>query len=78
MILSLAAPDVRGTTLATGKLLSVLIGGGLIPLMTGMISDAVGGDDSLRPAILATVALYSVASIFFALAGLSARKTRAK
>ena len=78
LILSLAAPDVRGTTLATGKLLSVLIGGGIIPLMTGMISDAVGGDDSLRPAILATVALYSVATILFALAGLSARKARAE
>ncbi|MFT5137471.1 MAG: MFS family permease [Halioglobus sp.] len=76
LILSLAAPDVRGTTLATGKLLAVLIGGGLIPLMTGMISDAVGGDDSLRPAMLATVALYSVATVFFALAGLSARKAR--
>ena len=78
LILSLAAPDVRGTTLATGKLLAVLIGGGLIPLMTGMVSDAVGGDESLRPALLATVALYSVATILFWLAGLSARKASAK
>jgi MFS family permease len=76
LILSLAAPDIRGTTLATGKLLAVLIGGGLIPLMTGVISDAVGGEDSLRPAILATVALYSVATLFFTLAGLNARKLR--
>lgn len=78
LILSLAASDVRGTTLATGKLLSVLIGGGIIPLMTGVVSDAVGGDDSLRPAVLATVALYSVATFFFALAGYHARKARAK
>jgi MFS family permease len=76
LILSLAAPDMRGTTLATGKLLSVLIGGGLIPLMTGAISDAVGGEDSLRPAVLATVLLYVVAAVLFALAGLSARKLR--
>jgi MFS family permease len=76
LILSLAAPDTRGTTLATGKLLSVLVGGGLIPLMTGVISDAVGGADSLRPAVLATVVLYSVATLFFARAGLHARKLR--
>ena len=76
LILSLAAPDVRGTTLATGKLLSVLIGGGLIPLMTGVVSDAVGGADSLRPAVLATVALYSVATLLFARAGLNARRLR--
>jgi len=78
LILSLAAPDMRGTTLATGKLLAVLIGGGLIPLMTGAISDAVGGEDSLRPAVLATVALYIVAALFFALAGFHARKLRGR
>jgi MFS family permease len=77
LILSLAGPDVRGTTLATGKLLAVLIGGGLIPLMTGVVSDAVGGEDSLRPAVIATVALYSVATLLFARAGLHARKRRA-
>ena len=76
LILSLAAPDMRGTTLATGKLLSVLVGGGFIPLLTGAVSDAIGGEDSLRPAVLATVMLYIVAAVLFGLAGLSARKLR--
>ncbi|MDG2459455.1 MAG: MFS transporter [Luminiphilus sp.] len=66
LILSLAAPDTRGTTMASAKLLSVLFGGGLIPLMTGAISDFVGGEESLRPAVLATVMLYALATFFFA------------
>ena len=65
LILSLAAPNLRGTTLASGKLLSVLIGGGIIPFLTGLVSDLFGGDQSLRPAMLLTVALYGVATFFF-------------
>ena len=66
LILSLAAPDNRGTTMASAKLLSVLVGGGLIPFMTGAISDFVGGEESLRPAVLSTVMLYALATLFFA------------
>jgi fucose permease len=66
LILSLAAPDNRGTTMASAKLLSVLVGGGMIPFMTGAISDFVGGEDSLRPAVLSTVMLYALATLFFA------------
>ena len=65
LILSLAAPDLRGTTLAAGKLISVLIGGGLIPFLTGFVSDMVGGEESLRTAMIFTVLLYGVATLFF-------------
>ena len=74
LILSLADPDVRGTTLATGKLISILVGGGLIPFLTGFVSDLVGGSDSLRPAILATVSLHLLASFLFFRAGFHAKK----
>jgi len=57
IVISLAASNERGTTVAATKLISILIGSGLIPLMTGAISDAVGGANSMRPALLFTTAL---------------------
>ena len=57
IIISLTPPNERGTTLATTKLVSMLIGSGVIPMLTGMISDAIGGSDSIRPALMFTTAL---------------------
>jgi MFS family permease len=69
LVLSLAQANIRGSTMATAKMLVILIGSGIFPVVTGAISDAVGGDDSIRPAILATVALLAPAALFFYLAG---------
>jgi MFS family permease len=57
LVLSLAAPNERGTTMAANRLISILLGTGLIPVMTGVISDAIGGAGSIRPALLLTTAL---------------------
>jgi MFS family permease len=57
IVLSLADHNERGTTLAATKLISILVGSSLIPLMTGAISDSIGGTNSIRPAVLSTVAI---------------------
>jgi MFS family permease len=57
MVLLLAAPSERGITMATNRLVSILLGSGLIPLLTGTVSDAIGGAGSIRPALLFTTAL---------------------
>jgi len=56
-ILSLAAPERRGTTMAVTTFATALLGTGLTPLITGAISDAIGRPDSIRMAVLSTVML---------------------
>lgn len=51
-IVSLAKPRMRGVTLAGMQVVTNLIGYGLAPFVVGMLSDAVGGDNSLRIALL--------------------------
>jgi MFS family permease len=65
IIISLTPPNERGTTLATTKLVSMLIGSGVIPMLTGVISDAIGGPDSIRPALLFTTALLLPATLCY-------------
>ena len=65
MILLLAAPNERGTTMATTKLISTLLGSGAITFMTGAISDAVGGADSIRPALWSNAALLLASTFCF-------------
>jgi len=50
-MLSLSAPRVRGVTSATMQGLSNLVGYGLGSLGVGVLSDAIGGSDSLRYAL---------------------------
>jgi predicted MFS family arabinose efflux permease len=50
-MLTLAAPRVRGVTSATMQGVSNLLGYGLGPLGVGMLSDAIGGPNSLRYAL---------------------------
>ena len=57
LVLSLAAPNERGTTIAATRVISILLGTGLIPVMTGAISDAIGGAGSIRLALLFTTGL---------------------
>jgi len=75
LVLSLAQPRMRGSVMAASKLLVILIGSGLFPFLTGAISDAVGTENSIQPAILATMSLLAVASCCFVLAGRRARAT---
>jgi len=57
LVLSLSAPQLRGKTMAVSKLFSTLLGNGPFPLITGAISDAIGGPGSIRPALLCTMAV---------------------
>jgi predicted MFS family arabinose efflux permease len=50
-MLTLATPRVRGVTSATMQGVSNLLGYGLGPLGVGMVSDAIGGPNSLRYAL---------------------------
>jgi len=61
-ILSLAAPERRGTTMAVTTFATSFIGTGLTPLITGAISDAIGGPGALRTAILLTAMLLLIAA----------------
>lgn len=65
LILSLAPPEIRGTTLAVAKLSFMLIGDGSIPFLTGVISDAIGGRGSIRLALLCTLTATLVAVILY-------------
>lgn len=59
LITHLAAPDRRGTVMAMQTILSIILGVGLGPLATGMLSDLLlpaFGQESLRHALLATSA----------------------
>lgn len=43
--------------MAVARLVPMVVGSGLIPLFTDVISDAIGGADSIRLALLYTTAL---------------------
>jgi MFS family permease len=66
LILSLAAPNERGTTMAATKLITELVGGSVISFMTGAISDAIGGVQSIRPALFSNAAILLIATSGFA------------
>src|SRR5258708_11823175 len=67
LVLSLAAPSERGITMATNRLVSILLGPGLIPMVTGPISHAIGGAGSIRPALLFTTALLPLCTFCYAM-----------
>jgi MFS family permease len=67
LVLSLAAPNERGTTMAANRLISILLGTGLIPVMTGAISDAIGRAGSIRLALLFTTALLPLCTYCYAM-----------
>jgi MFS family permease len=66
LVLSLAAPNERGTTMAVNRVISILLGTGLMPVMTGTISDIIGGTGSIRLALLFTTALLPVCTYCYA------------
>ncbi|MDX9741739.1 MAG: MFS transporter [Gammaproteobacteria bacterium] len=73
-MLSLAGNNMRGTVAASSQVCSNLVGYGMGPFMVGLLSDQIGGEQSLRYAML------TVTSVLFPLAALhlvlSARHVR--
>ncbi len=53
--LLLSPANQRGTTMAAIRLISIFFGSGLLPFVTGALSDAIGGPGSIRLALLFTV-----------------------
>ncbi|WP_157889192.1 spinster family MFS transporter [Herminiimonas arsenitoxidans] len=56
-MLSLAKPNMRGTTSATMQVCTNLIGYGMGPFLVGILSDFYGGDQSLRYAIATVICI---------------------
>jgi predicted MFS family arabinose efflux permease len=69
LLLSVALPQARGSTMALARLVSMLIGNSAITYFTGAVSDAVAGPASVRVAIMATLAGQFWAALHYALAG---------
>lgn len=67
LVLSLTAPNGRGTTIAANRVISILLGTGLIPVLTGTVSDAIGGTGSIRLALLFTTALLPLCTCCYAM-----------
>jgi predicted MFS family arabinose efflux permease len=65
LILSLAPVEIRGSTIALAKLLTIAVGNTILTFATGALSDAIGGSDSIRWALLATVVLNMWAAFHF-------------
>lgn len=67
--LGLVQPRMRGVTLATLQVLNIFIGIGMGPFMVGLLSDAIGGGQSLRYAMaIVLVGGFCWASLHFHLA----------
>jgi predicted MFS family arabinose efflux permease len=54
-MLTIAGPRIRGITSATMQVVTNLIGYGMGPFIAGVISDSIGGDNSLRYALAIVV-----------------------
>ncbi len=65
ILMAAAEPRLRGTTMSFYSLLANLIGVGVGPLLTGAISDAVGGKAALGSAIGWTLSFNLVAALCF-------------
>jgi predicted MFS family arabinose efflux permease len=76
-MLTLASPRIRGVTSATMQGMCNLLGFGLGPLAVGMVSDKIGGPDSLRYALaVVSSACCLGAAVCFLLARRAIRKGR--
>lgn len=65
LMLNLAQPYIRASTISLGKLSMMLLGQGFTPLFTGMLSDALGGEQAISPALTGTLLLYTLVVIAF-------------
>lgn len=73
VIVSVTPERMRGSVASIEQFLVNLLGVGLGPLLTGMISDYLGGDDSVGRALIATLSLNVIAALCLWLASRGAR-----
>ena len=67
-LVSMTSSNMRGSILSVAKIASILIGNGFLAYYTGAVSDLIGGEDSIRWALLLTVIFFFWASLHFCLA----------
>lgn len=77
VIVSVTPENMRGSVASCEQLLVNLIGAGLGPLMTGLISDRLGGDGSVGLALIATLGINVIAALCFWLSSFGARDVEA-
>lgn len=77
VIVSVTPDAMRGSVASVEQLLVTLVGAGLGPLVTGLISDGLGGGDKLGVALAATMGLNVVAAMCFWAASFGARDVEA-
>ncbi len=76
-ILGAVEPRMRGLSVSSLQIATNLIGYGLGPLLAGLVSDAVGGEDPLRWGLLALLGIGLWSSIHYLLAWRAGRGARA-
>jgi MFS family permease len=73
LMLTVTPTQMRGRVTAASQLITNLLGVGLGPLVTGSLSDAIGGSSSLRPALAMTLLLGLGSAAMFLLAAKSSQ-----
>lgn len=76
LVLRLTGASIRGRVIAIVQLVSQLLGAGIGPLLTGGLSDWLGGGASLRYAVAATFVVSLLAALHFTLTARLIRKDR--
>ncbi|MDR7103666.1 MFS transporter [Croceicoccus sp. BE223] len=76
-LVSMTASNMRGSVLSVAKIASILVGNGCLAYFTGAASDLIGGEQSLRWALLLTVIFFFWAALHYALAARSWRNRKA-
>ncbi|SCW66188.1 Sugar phosphate permease [Sphingobium faniae] len=65
LVANLTTSRLRGSTLAVMSILNNAVGAGSGPLLVGMLSDGIGGEESLRYALMALVCVFAAAVTCF-------------
>lgn len=64
-LVSMTSSNMRGSILSVAKITSILIGNGFLSYFTGALSDLIGGNDSIRWALLVTLLFYFWSAFHF-------------
>ena len=78
VIVSVTPEHMRGSVASIEQLFVNLFGAGMGPLITGLISDRLGGEDSVGMALIATLSINLVAALCFWLSARGARDVEAE
>ncbi|MGE0741728.1 MAG: spinster family MFS transporter [Hyphomonadaceae bacterium] len=74
LAISIAPPQMRGTSISILQVGANLLGYGFGPYFTGILSDLYSGPDSLRYSLATVISLYFVVAILFGFAAHSVQK----